>query len=589
MFQDIRMNHLSRAGRGRGLAALLLLALAAGSMATAQSSPAPVDPLAEVNGSRIDPNQAQVDPTSGLIRFIAFQKDMNIKDSLRLLAALCKKNIVPSAGVEGPLTVSRLYNVTFEKALAAVLGNSFKHEIDGDFVRVYTAEEYRKIKEDPARMVHKVITLYYMTAEEALKLLQPVLSGAPSAKITATSPAQKSISGGGGGSSGSSGGLSSSGGGNDPANHDMIVIFDYPENIERAEQVIRQLDTRPKQVLIEATILAARLTEEMQFGIDWNLLSGLPVTSGVIASGAGIGTPIETFGFARPAGSTGLTAGFAAGNVRAVITALEAITDTTLLANPKILAVNKQEGQLLIGRKLGYEDTSTTTLTGGTTASTAFLETGTRLVFRPYIGDDGYIRMDIYPKDSDGSLQANGKPIEDTTELRTNVVVKDGETVVIGGLFRDSIIAGKSQVPVLGNLPVVGTLFRGKRDTVKREEVIIILTPHIIHEPSQTRPEERLADIRIKRDAAVDSLEAIDAARIAEEAYAKAARHYLEGQVDKALFHLRIALTARPTYLEALRLRERIIVETDPEQFRRLDSIAAQEVGKQDTQGWSRR
>jgi type IV pilus assembly protein PilQ len=575
------MNKVLLTGRGRWLAAVLLLGLAAGFVTATEPNPVVLDSAAATNGQKIDPNQAQVDPASGLIKFIAFQKDMNIKDSLRLLAALCKKNIVPSAGVEGPLTISRLYNVTFEKALEAVLGNGFKYEQDGDFVRVHTLEEYKKMKENPERMTYKVITLYYITAQEAVKLVMPVLSGSTSAKIQASTAAQKSISA-------DKGSLGSSGGGDDLAVNDTVVIFDFPENIERAEKVIRQLDVRPRQVLIEATILAARLTEDMQFGIDWNLLTGTAVTGFPSAIG-GVGTPAQTTGFAGTPGSAGLTVGMSAGNVQAIITALETVTDTTLLANPKILAVNKQEGVVYIGRKIGYQDTATTTQTGGTTASVAFLETGTRLAFRPYIGDDGYIRMEIYPKDSDGTLKQNNIPDEVSTELRTNIVVKDGQTVVIGGLFRDSVVTSKSQVPVLGDLPLIGSLFRGKKDTVSREEVIVILKPHIVDEPSQTHPDKRVEDLRLKREAALGSLEAIDTAKIAEESYAKAAQYYLEGDTEKALFNLRIALIARPTYLEALRLRERIMAETDPEQFKRLDSVATQEVDKQEAEGWSRR
>jgi type IV pilus assembly protein PilQ len=531
----------------------------------------------------VDPNQAQVE--GDLIKFIAFQKESTIRDGLRLLAALCKKNIVPSAGVEGPLTVSRLYNVSFEEALKAVLGYGFRCDLDGDFVRVYTTAEYKTIKEDPERMVHKVITLYYITAAEAVKLIQPVLSSA--AQVQTSTPAESNISSGGGSGSGSAS-LSGGGGGDKMAHNDMIVVFDYPERIQEAVNIIAQIDRRPQQVLIEATILSARLREDMEFGIDWNLLSGLPVTSGIITSGSGYGTPIETYGFAKIPGSTGLTAGFIAGNIRAVITALEEVTDTTVLANPKILAVNKQEGQLLIGRKFGYEDTSTTTLTGGTTASTAFLETGTRLVFRPYIGNDGYIRMDIYPKDSDGSLQSNGKPLEDTTELRTNVIVKDGETVVIGGLFRDGITTSRSQVPVLGSLPFVGVAFRGTKDIATREEVVVMLTPHIIDEPSEVRGDDRAEDVRIKMEGARQAMQPLDRAKLAEDAYAKAAKFYLEGDVDSAVFHVKVALMMRPTYLEARRLHERIMAETDPEELKRIDSIVNQAIDQQEAAKWRR-
>ena len=201
--------------------------------------------------------------------------------------------------------------------------------------------------------------------------------------------------------------------------------------------------------------MAARLTEDMEFGVDWNLLGGEPVLGNlrrVCHSPPGVSArPCETDRLCRAVGGRAdCTVGFSAANVQAVITALEAITDTTLLANPKILAVNKQEGIVYIGRKIGYYRRRRRRTRRSTTQSVAFLETGTRLAFRPYIGDDGYIRMDIYPKDSDGTLKENSIPDETSTELRTNVVVKDGQTVVIGGLFRDSVVTTKSQVPVAG-------------------------------------------------------------------------------------------------------------------------------------------
>jgi type IV pilus assembly protein PilQ len=568
MFQEKHMNPTHTLVRGRWLCAILCLGLFTGLASGA----------AEPNALTIDPNMGQVDPTGTKITFIAFQKDSNIRDGLRLLAALCKKNIVPMSGVEGPLTISRLYDVTFEEALNAILGYGFRYEQDGGFVRVYTAEQYKKIKEDPSRMVGKMIPVYYVNAEEALKLIKPVLS--ENGKTQTSTPAESSIS------SGES--LTGKAGGDDLAGHDMIVIFDYPENVEQAEKLIREFDVKPKQVLIEATIMAARLTEDMEFGIDWNLLSGLQVDRDVIVNGSGYGTPAQTVGFSKNGGEKGLTIGISAGDVRAVLTALETVTDTTLLANPKVLAANKQEGIVYIGRKIGYESQTTQTQTS-TTQSVEFLETGTRLAFRPYIGNDGYIRMDIYPKDSDGALKQNNIPDETSTELRTNIVVKDGETVVIGGLFRDNVVTNRSQVPVLGNLPFVGVLFRGTRDTVTREEVIIILTPHIIDEPSEASGDNRVEDMRRKREAAKDSLQILDRARLAEDAYARASKYYLEGDIENAVFNVKLALTMRPTYLEALRLRERIIAETDPEEFSRLESVATQKVDQQQSGEWLRR
>ncbi|MHC4256232.1 MAG: type II secretion system protein GspD, partial [Planctomycetota bacterium] len=109
--------------------------------------------------------------------------------------------------------------------------------------------------------------------------------------------------------------------------------------------------------------------------------------------------------------------------------------------------------------------------------SVKFLDTGTKLSFRPYIGDDGYIRMDIHPKDSTGKL-VDGIPDETAAELVTNIIVKDGQTIVIGGLFRDQITSVKTQIPLLGDIPLLGAVFRGTSDNVVRTEVMVLLTPH---------------------------------------------------------------------------------------------------------------
>ncbi len=564
---------------GRWLLAVALLtwcAAAAGAEGDVAAPDSAADTIA------MEPDQAWVE--GNLIKFIAFRKDSDVRDGLRLLAKRCEKNIVPSPGVTGPLNCPELRDVTFEQALAAMLGDKFVAVPEGNLIHIRTKEEDKKIRQDPDRMVFRVITLYYTTAQEAEKLVRPVLSAA--AQITTTTAAENSISSAGG--SGGGGSLSGGGGGDKMALNDMIVVFDYPENIEKAEHVIRQIDVRPKQVLVEATILAVRLTETMQLGVDWNLLSGVAISDFPANLVGGQGTPWETFGFANTPGTKGMTVGFSSDNVQAIITALEDVTDTTLLANPKILAVNKQEGSVLIGKKIGYVNQSTQTQTS-TTESVDFLETGTRLVFRPYIGNDGYIRMDIYPKDSDGTLKQNNIPDETTTELRTNVIVKDKETVVIGGLFRDGVTTVRSQVPLLGNLPLLGAAFRGTKDTAQREEVIIMLTPHIIHEPSQTGGADRADDVRLKMDGAKRGMQAIDRARLAEDAYARAAKYYLEGDIDSAAYNVKMALMMRPTYLEALRLRERMVVETDPAELERIDSIVQQAIDQQEATNWKRR
>jgi len=485
-------------------------------------------------------------PAGGSVQIIdkfEVEEDFGIRKALAMLGSLCDKNIVPSPSVDGVLAFRSLKNVTFEEAMDAILGENFKYEQEGKLIKVYTKDEYKKIKEDPARKVYKVFTLYYITAQEAQKLLIPVLSA--DAMVQVSSPAEKSISSGISGGSSAGGGIAGgasqagSGGGDSLALHDTIVVYDFPENIEKAGELIKTLDIRPKQVLVEATVLSALLTEGMELGVDWNFMAGVAldgtsatqdyVTGDTVSRGdeatspiAQIsdivdGTPLEAAGFATQ-GGRGLRVGVRTGDFRMFITALESVTDTTVLANPKILTVNKQEGSVLIGTKLGYRS-STTISTGGvaTEGEVEFLQTGTQLIFRPYIGNDGYVRMEIYPKDSSATLNEDGVPTENTTELKTNIVVKDGETIV------------------------------------------------------------------------KDELQSIGRTRLAEDHYAKAAKSYIEGDNESAMKELKVALTLRPSYLEAIRLKEKIMAEVSPAEVEKMERILLETVESKDTTKWNRR
>jgi type II secretory pathway component GspD/PulD (secretin) len=349
------------------------------------------------------------------------------------------------------------------------------------------------------------------------------------------------------------------------------------------------------------------LTEGLEMGVDLNFAAGVSLTGSSTTSQIGSteslstatttpisqiaagtpGTPLETSGFASVGGS-GLRVGVTSGDFAAFITALETVTDTTILANPKILAVNKQLGQVYIGTKIGYTSQTTQTQTS-TTQQVEFLDTGTKLSFRPYIGDDGYIRMDIHPKDSSGTLKANNIPDEQSTELATNIMVKDGQTIVIGGLFRDVVVTSRSQIPLLGDLPLIGGFFRKTTDSVQRQEVIVLLTPHIIDEPKDTQSDARVDDIRRKRFGAKNELQWTGRARLAEDRYVIAARYYIEGDTEAAMNELNYVLELRPSYLEAIRLKERIIAETKPDELDSIERIMLGDVEREDSARWQRK
>ena len=535
---------------------------------------------------------------NGMIPIFKCEDDFSVRKALALLGSICGKNIVPSPNVDGLLAFRQLTNVTFDEVMDAILGDNFRYEKRGNLIRVYTKDEFNKIMSDPERMTYKVFTLYYISAAEAMKLITPILSGAQGASIQGSSPAENIVPTGDSISAGSSGG-------DTMALNDTIVIADYPENIAEAEKMLEELDVRPKQVLVEATILSATLTEGMELGVDLNFAAGVSLTGasgqaadafnsavsgqtpiGQVAAGTP-GSPIETSGFAAIGGS-GLRVGVTAGDFTAFLTALESITDTTILANPKILAINKQLGQVYIGNKIGYQSQTTQTQTS-TTQQVEFLDTGTKLVFRPYIGDDGYIRMDIHPKDSSGTIKLNGVPDEFSTELATNIMVKDGQTIVIGGLFRDVVVTSRSQIPLLGDLPLIGGLFRSTSDQTTRQEVIVLLTPHIIDEAYDTQSKARIDDVRRKRFGAKEELQWLGKARLVEDRYAQAARYYIEGDTDAAMKELNYVLELRPSYLEAIRLKERIIAEIRPDELDSIERILLGDIEHEDTAKWQRR
>ncbi|OHB58569.1 MAG: hypothetical protein A2173_07275 [Planctomycetes bacterium RBG_13_44_8b] len=484
---------------------------------------------------------------------------MPIVDALQLLAARYGQNIVPMTKIDGSIGFTKLNNVSFDEAMNAILGGGFKYQQEGNIVKVYASGESEKKKPQIDEKICKVFTLYYITAAEAKKMVMPVMSGSGKIEITTAAqtgvPVDETVS-------------APSGGGNSLAINDMMVVYDYPANIEQVEEIIAAIDIRPKQVLVEATILTATLTDGMQFGIDWRNLS-----LGALAYATGLGaSDIDFISSSTSVSSSitgGMTVGVWKGDIAAFIKAVEEITDVTVLANPKILAANKQLGQVYIGTKLGYLSSTTQTETS-TTQEVSFLDTGTKLSFRPYIGNDGYIRMDIHPKDSSAAVRQIGDststtavPDETSAEMVSNIIVRDGETIIIGGLFRNKIHTTKKQVPGLGNIPLIGAAFRSNADEAKREEVIILLTPHIIEEPKQARGEERAADVARKSMGAKEELHFANRMKIAQNHYEKAAIYYAQGRNSDAIEELRKAITLYPAYLEAIQLEEKIYKETD--------------------------
>ena len=494
------------------------------------------------------------------IQTISFKKDMPIKDALRMLAQMYQKNIVPSAGVDGIVTVTNLYDVTFEEAMQAILGTN-KYEVKGNFIKVYTNEEFMA---DKSRFEHAMITLYYINSDEAFKLATPLLSELGKLGQTTAAPAE----------------MEAGKSGDTLAVHDRLVISDYPENIERIREVLSEVDVAPLQVLIEVTVMEAGLVEGVDFGIDWSNVPGLDVS--LTQRG------VSSDGFADSIVG-GLSANVSIDSFSAFIRAQETVSDVTIIANPKILALNKQTGKLHIGREDGYRDSVSVSASGvASEGEVKMLESGTILQFRPFIGKDGMIRMEINPEQSTGAI-VNELPVKAKTVVTTNVLVKDSQTIVLGGLFQEETTMGRIQTPILGDVPFVGEFFKSVEDSSTRTELIVLITPHIINTPKEADGASRLEDVLRLAGEARDNLYWMSRAKLDEDRYAKAVKLYTEGQPEAALCLLNSPLNVKRNYLEEIRLKERIIRETQPDQVQNIERIMLRAIEQEESRKWFRR
>lgn len=518
----------------------------------------------------------------GRVDSLNFQ-DLDINAALHFLADRAHRNIIVSKNVKGPVSVN-LYNVSFTEALDALLKpNGFDYIEKGNFIYVYTDQELADIKKRDLKTVVKIYRLKYMNAQDASALLHPLLSA--QGAITTTPAAI----------SGLPSDISDTGAEN-YATDDTVVVSDYPTNIDEIGKALVQLDVRPKQVLVEATILNASMDDTNAMGIDLISLSGVnfsTLSSASLTNNANSSSTTSTTGTTGTSGSStgtaingpggivnnflgtgpqanlstdfsshvppgGLSVGFLSNNIALFMRALEETTDTTIVANPKILALNKQHGVVHIGQKLGYQTTSTSTTT--TQETVQFLDVGTKLIFRPFITDDGYIRMEIHPEDSSGFIDTHGVPQTNTTEVTSNVMIKDGHTIVIGGLFNETTTAAKGQVPILGNIPVLGVPFRRTNDETQRQETIILITPHIINDDTS------LYDESLKESEDVTRMQLGNRAelqpwgrdRIAHLWYNKAQEEAQKGNTEKAIMYCDWALNTNGRLLEAIKLREQL-------------------------------
>ncbi|MCP3905315.1 MAG: hypothetical protein GY715_16940, partial [Planctomycetes bacterium] len=366
----------------------------------------------------------------------------------------------------------------------------------------------------------------------------------------------------------------------------MLVVNDFPENLAAVTNLLDELDVPPKQVLIESTILQTTLNEKNAFGIDFSIVSSLNFTdltnplnavNDLISGGGGASVAdhnatalTQTVANVADAGTFKL--GVIRDDASVFLRVLDQVSDLTVLARPKVMCLNRQRAEVLVGRRVGY--LSTTATETSSTQTVEFLDTGIHLMFRPFIASDGMIRLELAPSVSDFVLRevaGSGAskvtiPDEVTNELTTNVRVHDGNTLVLGGLFRESNDVKRRQVPILGDIPIVGAAFRGQDDEVKLDEIIFLITPSVVHdELAWAVGNSALGYSDALLVGSRQGLLPFSRQRMTVGYNARAQDAFDRGQLDQALHFVNDSLRLNSMQPRAQRLRDQIMQMREPD------------------------
>jgi type IV pilus assembly protein PilQ len=417
-------------------------------------------------------------------------KDADIHNILRLLAEVGGVNVVTSDDVSGSITI-RMRNVPWDQALDVVLqAKGLGMVRRGNLIRVAplatlekereAAIARRKQQEQLAPLETRLIPVSYATAQNMRPQVKDMLSDRGSVSIDERT--------------------------------NVLIVRDIAENLNDAEELVRTLDTQTPQVLIEARIVEATSQYNRDVGIQWggdlsfNSASGnptglaFPYNMGV-AGGAYDRIANDTMGlnpFAvdvvppnyavnLPAvvqggqgGAVGLTLGSVGGNINLNVrlSAAESIGTVRIISSPRILTLDNHKAHIAQGTLIPYSQVSAQGV------NTAFQEAKLQLEVKPHVTADGSVSMHVkITRDEPDFTQTGprGDPMILKREAETDLLIQDGHTAVIGGIYTRNTGRNINQVPFFGDIPLLGALFQRRRMRDDRNELLIFLTPRIVN------------------------------------------------------------------------------------------------------------
>ncbi len=406
--------------------------------------------------------------------------DADIRDVLRVLSEMSEINMIHASDMRGFVTI-HLKQVPFDEAFNTILTMQglVAQQMGDNILRILTPEG---LNSDRARAVvtYKTYTLNYAHASDIVTHLTAVRIS-PNSKVTVD---ERSNS---------------------------IIVTDTPEGLAGAERLIAELDRKPQQVLIEAKIVEVILKDNLDLGIQWEhanektMRNGSQRFTGILAAetgdseleGVGISTydPQRdvSYGAATPLGrGTGvalpgnrpeaaITFGFISNSdiLTMTINALAEKGLTKILSAPKIITINNQQASIQAGSRLPFSSV-TIASSGVATQTITFVDVGIMLTVTPVINADKRIRLKLKPEVSlPGEIGPAGPEIF-TRNAETEVIIRDGETLVVGGLIDENMLESAEKVPLLGDIPVLGAFFRKTTDSKRRSELLVFVTPRIV-------------------------------------------------------------------------------------------------------------
>ncbi len=382
-------------------------------------------------------------------------KDADINAVLRSLAWTYGLNLVTSTEVKGKITIN-LKNVPLDEALEAILtASGYTHTRRGSIIYISAgAAEDLALTSEP-------VFLKYLKAAEAQNLLRKVISPKGDIKVDEVS--------------------------------NMLVITDLSANINKVKNLIKNIDIPPQQVLIEVKIVDITSKDLQNLGVTWSAdYKPAGELKGLFSRKTRFQEELKTTTtVAGP--SSSLTGGqfkidtltFKGLSLTATLDALIQDQKAHLLASPSIAVLNNREARIVIGEKVPYKERTQTTT--GTTETTKFIDVGTTLRVIPSINADGYITVMLHPEVSSVSALLDAGPRITTREADTTVRIKEGETVVIGGLIKQQDDRTRSKIPLLGDIPIIGLLFSNRSKDQTQTELAVFITPRILRSREEAK------------------------------------------------------------------------------------------------------